>query len=184
MGVDSADPRPMRHALALAAALSVLAGCGSSSRVETGDGAIAADATDAADTAMDAAEAPCAETLAAWCARGGHVCVARFQDAIAPGSPYCGAIFAAGWTDGGCGGFRYALVADTVDQVTKYVYDATGALVAVMDQTTIIESCLAGAAGVEPPRSCDDPRNDPATCCRPTGGGAISCGKDAGTDGG
>jgi hypothetical protein len=133
----------------------------------------------------DAAGEACAETLASWCARSGHACVDELATAIAPTSPFCAAIWGAAWSDGGCPGFAYVFVADTVDQVTKYVYDAeTGKLVAVMDQTTIVETCVAGGPGVVPPRSCNDPRNDPATCCRPTGGGPLGCGADAGADDG
>lgn len=179
MAGDCADPRWMRHALRRSSAplFAAIVGCSAS------EPPLVPDARGEQDAIAAEAGAPCEETLAAWCARGGHVCVERFADAIAPGSPHCGAIFGALWADGGCPGFTYVIVADTVDQVLKYAYDAsTGRLVAVMDQTTIIETCLAGAPGVAPPRGCDDPRNDPATCCRPTGGGPISCGFDAGTE--
>jgi hypothetical protein len=176
---------------ALAALASLASACTSSTLAPSAtDGASSADAADASNPAdaTDAtdANAPCAESLAAWCARGGHACVADLDAAIAPDSPYCAAIWGVAWTDGGCGAFEYVLVADSVDQVTKYVYAAgTRQLVAVMDQTTIIESCLAGAPGVVPPRSCGDPRNDPKTCCTPTGGGTVHCAPaDAGNDGG
>jgi hypothetical protein len=160
-----------------------VSGCASSSTRRSADGVDAGHTADAADAAD--ANALCAESLASWCGRGGHLCVADLAAAIAPDSPYCTAIWGSAWTDGGCGAFDYVLVADTVDQVTKYVYDAsTRRLVAVMDQTTIIETCLAGAPDVIPPRSCADPRNDAKTCCTPTGGGALPCALgDAGNDG-
>ena len=76
----------------------------------------------------------------------------------------------------GCAGYDEIVVGDTVDHVTRYVYDTkANTLVAVMEQTTIIETCLAGESWIAPPRSCDDPRNDPQTCCRPSPAGGLTC---------